>query len=150
MKILFVCTGNICRSPSAEAVLRHYLGDRSDIQIQSAGTQGYHVGEMPDSRAIQAAQRRQISMKGIKASKVSQKDFMSFDHIIALDRGHLGILENLQPDNSTAQLSLFSNYCSVYEGKDVPDPYYKDIQAFEDVLDILEDGARGIISTLLK
>lgn len=148
VKILFVCTGNICRSSGAEAVLRHYTDDK-DVMVDSAGTHGYHVGDKPDRRGVNAAAARGISMAGMQARKVSADDFNAFDHIIAMDQGHYQILENLRPEKCRAKMTLFSGYCSEFQGKDVPDPYYGDDAGFETVLDILEDGAQGIIKKLV-
>lgn len=148
IKVLFVCTGNICRSSSAEAVLRHEVtkkGCACDFLIDSSGTHGYHIGEPPDSRAIKLAEKRGISMDSMTARKTTTVDFHEFDHIIAMDQGHYRILENMIPDKPRAQLSLFMDYCESTENKDVPDPYYGEIQGFEEVLDILEEGVRGFL-----
>jgi len=150
MKILFVCTGNICRSPSAEAVLKHALNQASkdhNVFVDSAGTHGYHVGDRPDERAIEAAQRRGISMKGITARQVTVSEFDEFDLILAMDEGHYQILQRLNTSTSNASLEMFSDYCTKKKPKDVPDPYYGGQQGFENVLDILEDGVQGLIKT---
>ncbi|HPF78853.1 MAG TPA: low molecular weight protein-tyrosine-phosphatase [Alphaproteobacteria bacterium] len=151
MKILFVCTGNICRSPSAEAVMRHKLEERGlgkVFHVDSAGTHGYHVGEPPDSRAVEAAQRKGISMKGIRARKVTSKDFQDFDYIVAMDNGHYRILENMNSGDSQAKLRLFMNFTEEGKDQDVPDPYYGSLKDFENVLVMLEDGVDQIIKSI--
>lgn len=145
MKILFVCTGNICRSPTAEAVLRHRaLREKLDhMVVDSAGTHGYHIGEAPDIRAIKAAHDRGISMKGIRARKVTINDFYDFDYVIAMDQGHYEILKNLSPDDAKARLSLF-----LENNQNVPDPYYGDDKSFENVFDIIQKGVDDLFMKL--
>jgi protein-tyrosine phosphatase len=150
--ILFVCTGNICRSPTAEAVFRNVVYKeqlKEKVTVDSAGTHGYHVGQPPDKRAYLAAQKRGIIMDHMKARQVTTKDFKLFNMIIAMDRGHLDILQEMQPHESIAQLSLFMDYCSDHAGHDVPDPYYGADEGFDTVLDIIEDGAQGLLKTVL-
>lgn len=148
-KILFVCTGNICRSSGAEAVLRHYAqqqGVADKIHIESAGTHGYHIGEAPDKRGMRAAKNRGVSMAGMCAQKFEVEHFQQFDKIIAMDQGHMRIIQAMKPEGSGARLSLFMDYCDGFTAKDVPDPYYGDIQGFEDVLNLLEIGCAAILS----
>lgn len=151
-KILFVCTGNICRSSAAEAVMRHKKDQKdpsNQHHIASAGTHGYHVGNPPDIRGILAAKQRGVSMDGMTAQKFEVADFNEYDHIIAMDRGHMQYLNDLKPSaNITAQLSLFMDYIPNALTKDVPDPYYGDDQGFEDVLDIVEQGLDGLVKYL--
>lgn len=136
-KILFVCTGNICRSPTAEAVFRHMVeqeGWGSHFEIDSAGTHAYHVGEAPDRRATQMAACRGIDMKDLRARKVTDDDFHHFDYILAMDAGHNRILARRAPAKARAEISLF------LEAADVPDPYYGGLDGFEQVLDMIEQG----------
>lgn len=146
--ILFVCTGNICRSPSAEAVLQHYVdmqGQSGAYFIDSAGTHGYHIGNAPDERAIRSAAMRGIAMDDLYARKVKASDFNEFDLIIAMDQGHFEILTELKPKNTKARIKLFCDYLPPTKIRDVPDPYYGTDQGFEVVLDMLEEGCQNMI-----
>ncbi len=151
-KILFVCTGNICRSSTAEALLRQKLEDlgmSSGFLIDSAGTHNYHVGNSSDDRAIKAAMKRNIDMFEIRARQIKPDDFKNFDFIIAMDQGHLRLLKNTAPNQHQGKISLFLDHSN--QGLiDVPDPYYGDLNGFEDVLDILEEGMDGLINHVRK
>ena len=129
MRILFVCTGNICRSPTAEGVLRGRAAAAGleGLHIESAGTHGYHVGEPPDPRTVEAAARRGYDLSGLRARKLRSADFTDFDLLLAMDRGHLRIMERLRPPETTAQLRLFLE-------REVPDPYYGGDDGFAAVL----------------
>jgi protein-tyrosine phosphatase len=142
IRILFVCTGNICRSPTAEAVFRHQVleaGLDGRFQIDSAGTHGYHIGDPPDSRAIATALQRGVDMRGLKARKVRPDDFRAFHHVYAMDRGHHGLLMAFAPLPPFGELSLF------LENTDVPDPYYGTSKDFEDVYDLIEKGSAALL-----
>lgn len=145
--ILFVCTGNICRSPSAEALLRHHVGSEYGL-IDSAGTHAYHVGEKPDERARELLSKSGISTKGVVARKVLGGDFEKFDHIIAMDQGHFKILQSICPQEYSDKIQLFSAHCLHFSGKNVPDPYYGDISDFQVMMDILADGIEGVVTRL--
>lgn len=151
-KILFVCTGNICRPPSAEAVFRHFVtqeGKLSEFKIDSAGTHGYHVGESPDARAVIAAEERGISMEGIRARKVCVSDFEEFDLIIAMDKGHYDFLGNMIPVGAKAELEMFMDFSENRKRTDVPDPYYGADDGFREVVEMLEEGVVGILRRYL-
>lgn len=141
--ILFVCTGNICRSASAEALLRHEVGNEHG-DIDSAGTHDYHVGNRPDERALQILSDKNISTKGQVARQVRASDFENFDHIIAMDQGHFDILQDKCPKEFKVKIQMFSAYCSCDAQKNVPDPYYGDTQHFHIMMDMLEEGIAGI------
>ena len=146
-KIMFVCTGNICRSPTAEAVFRHYIEQKGETElfdIQSSGTHGYHVGDPPDNRAKKIALERGILMQDLSADKFTKQDFLTYDFIIAMDQGHYNTLERMQPSKGGGHLSLFMDYVPNAEFQDVPDPYYGDIQGFYDVFDIIESGMENL------
>jgi protein-tyrosine phosphatase len=148
--VLFVCMGNICRSPTAEGVFRHFVNEAglSDrIHVDSAGTHAYHVGEPPDRRATAVAQGRGISLANIKARRVCDADFEVFDYIIAMDEDNQARLLQQAPDEYQGKVSLFLSYASVNE-TEVPDPYYGGGAGFERVLDLVEEASRGLLETL--
>jgi protein-tyrosine phosphatase len=143
MRILFVCMGNICRSPTAEGVMRRLVEDEGlDIEIDSAGTGGWHVGEPPDERATLAAQRRGVTLEGA-ARQVRPADFRRFDLLVAMDRRNLRELLDLAPDDeASAKVRL------LVPDADVPDPYYGGDRGFEDVLDMVESACRELLDEL--
>ncbi|HTH17628.1 MAG TPA: low molecular weight protein-tyrosine-phosphatase [Magnetospirillum sp.] len=148
IKVLFVCTGNICRSPTAEGVFRALvegegLADR--IVADSAGTHGYHVGEPPDGRSTAAAAKRGIELCSLRARKVRPADFDEFDLVLAMDRGHYDILRRLCPPGRADRVRLFLDFAPELGIKDVPDPYYGAGDGFERVLDMVEAGSRGLL-----
>ena len=148
--VLFVCMGNICRSPTAEGVFRHQVkaeGLENRIRIDSAGTHAYHVGEPPDRRAQAAAERRGISLDGIRARRVSDEDFVSFDYVIAMDEDNRERLLERAPEEHRGKVQLFLQYAEGPE-REVPDPYYGGTAGFERVLDLVEEASRGLLRTL--
>jgi protein-tyrosine phosphatase len=149
--VLFVCTGNICRSPTAEGVLRHHaekLGLSDRIRVDSAGTHNYHAGEAPDQRAVAIARKRGILIDGLKARKVAPGDFYDFDLILALDYKHLQFLRRMSPDNPKAQTELFLEFAGSLREKEVPDPYYGDHHHFEYVLDLIDSGVKPLLEKI--
>jgi protein-tyrosine phosphatase len=153
MRVLFVCMGNICRSPTAQGmfealVQEAQLMDR--IQIDSAGTHAYHVGEPPDARASEAASRRGIDLGRQRARRVDPADFGSFDYVVAMDRSNLEDLHSICPDVHREKLFLLLDFAQHLSQQDVPDPYYGGTQGFERVLDLVEEGARGLLDDIRR
>lgn len=150
-RILFVCTGNICRSPTAEAVFNHKLkasGQDKRIESCSAGIYGYHVGEAPDQRSQDMATSSGVDMGAQRASKVEIEDFNDYDLILAMDKGHFIELERIKPQDSSAQIDLFLNFHPSMKGMDVPDPYYSDQKAFQRVFEMIDQGCEGLVKHL--
>ena len=144
LAILVVCTGNICRSPTGEGVLRaaaERRGLAGRLRVESAGTHDYHVGEGPDPRAIKHARRRGYDLSALRAWQVAKAHFHEFDYILAMDRGHLRALRAMAPANARARLGLFLEASAKWKGEDVPDPYYGGPEGFEHVLDMVEEAA---------
>ena len=152
MKVLFVCLGNICRSPTAEAVFRHLVArDAQHLQIviDSAGTHAYHIGEPPDGRSQAAARRRGIDMSALRARQVHASDFEEFDLILAMDRDNLDELKRRCPPRLDERLRLLLEFAPVSE-RDVPDPYYGGEAGFERVLDLVEQACGGLLAELRR
>jgi protein-tyrosine phosphatase len=148
--VLFVCMGNICRSPTAEGVFRHYVteaGLDDLVEIDSAGTHAYHVGEPPDRRAQQAAERRGFKLADIRARRVAPEDFERFHYIVAMDRDNLVLLHEQADAAYRDRIRLFLDFGSGPE-TEVPDPYYGGATGFERVLDLIEDASRGLLESL--
>lgn len=144
--------GNICRSPTAEGVFRHFVSEAGlaeRVEVDSAGTHAYHVNEPPDRRAQAAAQRRGFSMSDIRARRVQASDYERFDYIIAMDRDNLALLTDQADAPHHSKLRLFLEFSSGHEDE-VPDPYYGGAAGFERVLDLVEDASRGLLETLQK
>ena len=154
-KVLFVCMGNICRSPTAEGVFRKLaLKHFSDqlIHIDSCGTIGYHVGEAPDSRSVEAAKLRGYDLSSQRSRKFSSEDFDNFDYILVMDKANKNDLISLAGQNQDYlnKIQLFLEYTTQKGIKEVPDPYYGGSQGFNYVIDLIEDASRGLIEHLLK
>ena len=142
-RLLFVCLGNICRSPAADGLARAMIAARGlDWQVDSAGTGAWHVGYPPDNRMISAAANRGVDLTQLRARQAEADDFFRFDHVFAMDRNNLADLELIQPANAPARLSLF------LETADVPDPYYGGDDGFDHVLDLISDRLETVFQTL--
>ncbi len=147
-RILFVCLGNICRSPAAEGVMRAKARERGvDLYIESAGTGAWHVGDPPDERMMKSAARRGYDLSHQRARKVAPADFYEFDFMLAMDlANHTDLLE-LAPPNRECDIRLFLDFAAG-DIRETPDPYYGGVQGFEDVLDLIEEGAEGFLDYL--
>lgn len=151
VNVLFVCMGNICRSPTAEGVFRHLvrtqkLEDR--IVTDSAGTHAYHVGEPPDKRAQATARQRGIELQDLRARRVTARDFEKFDYVLAMDRDNYAILEELCPPERLDRLSLLLDFAPSRPESEVPDPYFGGAQGFEVVFDMVEQAAQGLLQDI--
>jgi len=152
MRILFVCMGNICRSPTAEGVLRKLAQERApglQLEIDSAGTHDYHLGEPPDARAVAAAARRGIDLRALRARQVEARDFSRFDMIVAMDHLNREVLLDRAPLEYRDRIRLFMEFAGDPRVSDVPDPYYGGPLGFEQVLDLAEEAAAGLLEELL-
>jgi len=148
--VLFVCMGNICRSPSAEAVFRHKAKEQGlELYIDSAGTIGSHAREKPDHRAQKVGLARGYSFDMIKARKVTVEDFDKFDIILAMDEHNVKELNKVAPSHLTGKIKLFLDFAANYEETEVPDPYYGGAKGFQFVLDLVEDASDGLINELV-
>jgi len=150
-RILFVCTGNICRSPTAEGVARRLaekLGLDETFEFDSAATHGYHVGDTPDPRTVAAAAKRGYELAHLRARRVTEFDFIRFDHVIAMGRDHLDWLQRACPPLYHDKLALLLQFSERCEDDEVPDPYYGGIDGFERVLDLVEDAVQRLLLRL--
>ena len=153
LSVLFICTGNICRSPTAEGVLRQKLASHpagKSVRVASAGTQDYHFGEAPDPRAQKHAVLRGYDLSKLRARQVTETDCRQFTWILAMDRSHLRHLEAIAPPDSSARLGLFLQFSRAYAGQEVPDPYYGGAAGFEKVLDMAEEGTDRLLEEMFR
>lgn len=150
-KVLFVCLGNICRSPTAEGIFRKVVTDarmHDQILIDSAGTGGWHIGKAPDTRTISAAKVRGYDLSPLRARQVSVADFDEFDFILAMDNANLSDLKLMAPSHYQGHLGLFLDFAQRSPHREVPDPYYGEAEGFNLVLDLIEDAASGLLLQL--
>jgi protein-tyrosine phosphatase len=153
IKVLFVCMGNICRSPTAHGVFEHKAnasGLAHAIEIDSAGTHAYHIGEPPDRRARQTAQRRGIRLEHLRARRVEISDFEYFDYILAMDEDNLSILQSLCPSHHQDKVRLFLEFATQRNETEVPDPYYGGDGGFDFVFDLVDDASEGLLEDIRK
>lgn len=150
-RILFICMGNICRSPSAEGIFRQLLMDHSledKIEVDSAGTGGWHIGSAPDSRAQEAAKQRGINLSNLKARQVTAEDFDNFDLLIAMDIDNQNKLYEIARPEQENKVKLLLQYSKKFEQTEVPDPYYGGDHGFDLVLDMIEESTAELLKTL--
>lgn len=153
VSVLFVCTGNICRSPTAEGVFRDRVakaGWQDRFVIDSAGTGGWHIGNGPDPRSVATACARGVDISALRARQLHMDDYVNFQHLIALDETHFDHMMNLRPDESTARISLLMHHDATGAWRDVPDPYYGGQKDFDLAYDLIARGVDGLLAALMK
>ena len=149
VKVLFVCMGNICRSPTAQGVFERLIaaeGLAHAVTTDSAGTAAYHVGHPPDGRAAAAAAKRGVDLAGYRARQVAVRDFHDFHLVLAMDRDNFAAMERIVPAGRESRLRMFLEFAPDFSADDVPDPYYGGADGFERVLDMIEAGSRGVLA----
>ncbi|WP_205619067.1 low molecular weight protein-tyrosine-phosphatase [Halomonas halocynthiae] len=152
IRVLFVCLGNICRSPTAEGVFRQQLresGLTERVEVDFCGVAGWHQGKAPDPRAQAAAAERGVDISGLRARQLNVGDFERFDYVLAMDHDNLAAIHGMCPEGSQVQKTLFLTYAGQSD-MSVPDPYYGGDEGFEEVLDLIEAASRGLIGELAK
>ncbi|HRK57482.1 MAG TPA: low molecular weight protein-tyrosine-phosphatase [Burkholderiaceae bacterium] len=152
-KVLFVCMGNICRSPTAAGVFRKVVsgaGLSGLVQVDSAGTHAYHVGEAPDVRAQQAAAKRGYDLSGLRARQITLDDFHHYDMILTMDWENLALLQQQCPKAQKHKLHLLMRFAGEHDAATVPDPYYGGLEGFDTVLDYVEDACQGLLDVVRK
>jgi len=151
--VLMVCTGNICRSPTAEGLLRHALeqeGLGQRVRVDSAGTHDYHIGEAPDPRSIAAARRQGIDLSGLRARQVAVADFTHFDLLLAMDTGHLRHLRRMAPPGTESRLKLYLDFAPDQPLRDLPDPYYGEARGFDQVFALCQSASANIAAYIRR
>jgi len=150
--VIFVCMGNICRSPTAEGVFRHRAegaGLLPELSIDSAGTHAYHIGEAPDLRSQQAARARGYDLSKQRARRFEREDYDRFHYVLAMDRDNLFALQRMRPREFNGHLGLLLDFAPELGFREVPDPYYGGARGFEEVLDMIEAASKGLIAAIL-
>ena len=153
VSVVFVCMGNICRSPTAEGVFRHvvHVNNLQDvIKIDSAGTHAYHIGESPDSRSQATAKSRGVDLSAQRARKVESNDFDRFDYVIAMDRSNYENLKVLATTEQQKRLHLFMSFTQDWDDDEVPDPYYGAGDGFTTVFDMVQSASEGLLEAIIK
>ncbi len=151
MEVLFVCMGNICRSPTAQGVFAKALreaGLEDWVAVDSAGTHAYHVGESPDPRAQKTAKARGIDLRSLRARRATAEDFLRFDYVLAMDQDNLASLAEICPPGSEHKLKLLMEFAPELRIREVPDPYYGGVGGFERVFDMVEAAAQGLLADI--
>ncbi len=151
VKVLFVCLGNICRSPTAEGVFRKLLAEHgmdSGIEVDSAGTHAYHIDEPPDHRAVQAAAYREIDLTQLRGRQATLEDFDNFDYLLAMDEDNRRHMLSIAPADHAHKVRLLMEFASGFSEREVPDPYWGGTSGFDRVLDMIEDAARGLLDDI--
>lgn len=151
VRVLFVCLGNICRSPTAEGVFRHVVeraGLKYHIEIDSAGTHAYHIGDPPDIRSQEAARRRGIDLSGLRGRKAVAEDIERFDYILAMDAENLANLRAICPAGLDQKIRLFLEFAPNRPEREVPDPYFGGESGFERVLDMIDEASHGLLAQI--
>ena len=147
VKVLFVCMGNICRSPTAHGVFQSKVdaeGLGESILVDSAGTQSYHIGSPPDLRSQAVAKARGIDLGSLSARRFRSEDFIEFDYLVGMDRSNLADMLAIKPDTAIAQVDLMLTYSNKFEQQEIPDPYFGN-DGFDLVFDMIDDAARGLL-----
>lgn len=148
-KVLFVCLGNICRSPTADGIFRNLVAQANldhKILVDSAGTGDWHIGKAPDARTVAAARNRGYDLSVLRARQVNKSDFAEFDYVLAMDNSNLKDLQRMKPFDYKGHLGLFLEFGSRGDYLEVPDPYYGGKEGFDLVLDLVEDAAQGLLN----
>lgn len=151
IRVLMVCMGNICRSPTAHGVLQKMVLEayaQKALEVDSAGTHDYHIGEPPDARAQRHALRRGYDLSGQRARQLTREDFERFDLILVMDAANEALARRLAPVQPHARLMRLTDFCTRHQASEVPDPYYGGERGFEEVLDLVEDACRGLLAAL--
>ena len=151
VKVMFICMGNICRSPTAHGVFRKLVEDEGyadNIYIESSGTHAYHVGEPPDSRAQQTAHERGINLSDLRGQRIKSSDFAEFDYLLPMDQDNYDILLSSSPKEHRDKIKMFLSFAPTLTSREVPDPYYGGPGGFDQVFDMVEAGSRGLLDDI--